>query len=288
MSINVKDLLSRYGKVKAEDIEKAEKIDEAFAGYLQEGFHENCVISDIEVSEDKDGLTTYKNDASWTRVNITFKNDDGQFKKMFAWPSTRLLYGEKGSSIFYVKLKQLINAAHRVDLNKDVALMVFNILQDNGQFLIGCKVNLKLGYNKCSHVVREDVGVYTLAEWLPQKKRYEKHEIVFKDFEEAKAYAEREMIDLGFMDMLSVEPAMDYVIDPVMIDLYTSIGLMGSDEEVQEEMEEESEEEAPIAPPPKKTSSPAPRPSPFSKATAKPEQAATKPSRPVTGKLFNR
>lgn len=228
MAISAADLLAAHGMIKAEDIDAAAKADDSgFADRLEEGYHENCTISEISVWETQDGSAVYDKDPTWTRLKIKFTTENGEFVKMFGWPSTKILYGEKGTAAMYQQIKTLINAAHRVCLNKDVALSVFSILKAHDEFLIGSKVNLRLGFKKTSHVKKVDKGVFELVEYEANKKRYVTHDISFKDFAEAKAYAEQNCIELGYLDLLSIDPcSSEYVIDPVMLEVYTALGVI--------------------------------------------------------------
>jgi len=265
---DILDLLNQFGSEQAEDADLIKAKDEEMGSgsFFKPGFHPGVTITEFDDWPEKEsGSLVMANDETWLRKGVTLSSDEAEKRVFTAWATSKYTYGEKNATMMYTKLKNLVESAFNVKFDKTVALIIFKILAAKPELLIGQKVDIEVGFKKCSHLAEIDKGVFVLKEWLPKDKRYEVHEdTFFKDFAEGKAYADKLEIDLGFPDITKISPHEGGSMPDDMRIVFQKLGVITDTEideeeskveekvEVKEKVEEKKEESKPAAKPKRK------------------------------------
>lgn len=245
--------LEKHKDVMATDVDTVTDVVKKEGTTLSVGLHEGCEITSIEVGEeaaDKQGSLCLKGDATFQRCFITFSKDGKEKKMFFAIPTEKLGYGINGTLGFYVKLKQLFQAAHGVEIHKEIAIKIFKIFLDNPSLLLGAKVDVTVGFGNVSYVDYVDKGVWQIVEWRAKDKVHEVIEdLYFKDLDEAKTYALKNDITLGYAEITKIEASPEGELNENAAFIYSHLGLLESDGV--EEQPAPVAKKAPEAPQPK-------------------------------------
>lgn len=239
----LKEIAERNKNLVATDVEDVKETGSGF-NFLDVGFHEGCRISKVDIGEaaaDKQGNVDMVKDTTFKRMFVSFEKDGKEKRVFYGAPTKHCLYGINQASIFMDSWIKLLKACWNIDVNKHTLIGVMNTIVEMPEVLIDARLDVTVAYRKCNYIKKVEDGVCRIVKYLPKGGVEEELDIDFKDYQEAKAYAEKKNITLGFPEVTKVSTSAETYIPEGLAPILVSLGVLEGDEapEPQEPKKEE-------------------------------------------------